>query len=307
VDFKYRLASVQVGGADVLIAEHNGRHLPVRAALNREDLGRLPVGGPTDLMPLLAQWNYWRGVLPLRLADAVDAFEAHGSLEAGSFRPPVALPRKLICIGANYHDHIKEMPIPVVPTYPYAFLKPASTTLRGSGQPVFAPRQVQMLDWEAELAVVIGTACRDVPVARALEVVAGYSALNDLSARDWIASRPAIGVDWVLHKSFDGFAPMGPYFVPAALVPDPQKLPITLTVNNEVKQRSNTEQMVFGVPEIIAHLSSVMTLEPGDVIATGTPAGVGIGRKPPEFLKPGDVVRIEIGEFGPLVTPILPP
>jgi 2-keto-4-pentenoate hydratase/2-oxohepta-3-ene-1,7-dioic acid hydratase in catechol pathway len=300
---KYRLASGCIAGAEVLMVEHAGRHLPLRSVLNVEDLQRLPAFGPSDLMPLLVEWAYWREVLPLRVAAAVETFKVGGSTEPESFRPPVALPRKLICIGANYHDHVKEMPIPMVPAYPYAFLKPASNTLRGSGQAVVVPRQVEMLDWEAELAVVIGTVCRDVPAAHALDVVAGYSAFNDLSARDWVASRPPIGVDWVLHKAFDGFAPMGPYFVPASLVPDPQKLPIRLTVNNEVKQHSNTEQMVFGVREIIAHLSSVMTLEPGDVIATGTPAGVGMGRKPPQYLRPGDVVRIQIGELGELVTP----
>ena len=215
------------------------------------------------------------------------------------------MPNKLICIGANYHDHIAEMGVPMLPTYPYAFLKPPSTTLRGSGEAVVAPPEVKMLDWEAELAVIIGVRCRDVTADRALAVVAGYSNFNDLSARDWIADRPALGVDWVRHKAFDGFAPMGPYFVPAEFVGDPQALAIELTVNDVAKQRSSTANMVFGVREIIAHLSAIMTLEPGDVIATGTAAGVGQGRKPPEFLAAGDIVRIVIGDLGELITPIV--
>jgi 2-keto-4-pentenoate hydratase/2-oxohepta-3-ene-1,7-dioic acid hydratase in catechol pathway len=302
---RYRFARVHVDGVDVLMVEHGNRLLPLREILEDRDLERCPNAVWSDLMPLLQEWDYWREVLPVRVASSTEAFNLRGNGEPGAFLPPVALPRKLICIGSNYYDHIREMPIPAEPTYPYAFLKPPSTTLRGSGEPVCVPQKVQMMDWEAELAIVIGAVCRNVSVAQALDVVAGYSAINDLSARDWVASRPPIGMDWILHKGFDGFAPMGPYFVPAASVPEPQKLPITLTVNGDVKQRSNTDQMVFGVREIIAHLSSVMTLEPGDVIATGTPAGTGMGRKPPQYLQPGDMVRIRIGEFGELMTPIV--
>jgi 2-keto-4-pentenoate hydratase/2-oxohepta-3-ene-1,7-dioic acid hydratase in catechol pathway len=162
-----------------------------------------------------------------------------------------------------------------------------------------------MMDWEAELAVIIGTRCRDVPEERALDVVAGYANFNDLSARDWIASRPPIGVDWVQHKNFDGFGPFGPYFVPAVFAGDPQALPVRLWVNGVLKQDGTTATMVYGVAAVVAHLSQIMTLEPGDVIATGTPAGVGHGRKPPEYLKPGDEVRMEIGNLGELVTPII--
>lgn len=299
----YRLATVEQDGASIVVVERGGAAVPLSALLEPSDLDRLG-GVPADILPLLEDWAHWSAVLPDRIGAA--AHFGDGALPATSltFLPPIALPRKLICIGANYHDHIAEMPIPITPTYPYSFLMPPSTTLRGSGAPVEKPAISQMMDYEAELAVIIGTTCRDVPVESALDVVAGYANFNDLSARDWIASRPPIGVDWVKHKCFDGFGPMGPYFVPAEFAGDPQTMAVRLSVNGVIKQDSSTAKMVYGVAEIIAHLSSIMTLEPGDVIATGTPAGVGHGRQPPEYLQPGDVVRMEIGTLGELVTPI---
>jgi 2-keto-4-pentenoate hydratase/2-oxohepta-3-ene-1,7-dioic acid hydratase in catechol pathway len=300
----YRLATVAGDGGPMVVVERGGAAIPIATLLEPADIERLG-GMPTDLMPLIEDWATWASLLQQRIGDR--ASFGDGAIAAGSLRflPPIASPRKLICIGANYHDHIAEMPIPITPTYPYSFLMPPSTTLRGSGVPVEKPAQSQMMDWEAELAVVIGTTCRHVPEERAFDVVAGYSNFNDLSARDWIASRPPIGVDWVQHKCFDGFGPMGPYFVPAAFVGDPQALTVRLSVNGAIKQDSSTALMVFGIAPIIAHLSAIMTLEPGDVIATGTPAGVGHGRKPPEYLQPGDEVRMEIGNLGELVTPIV--
>jgi 2-keto-4-pentenoate hydratase/2-oxohepta-3-ene-1,7-dioic acid hydratase in catechol pathway len=300
----YRLATVEKDGAPMVVVERDGMAVPLAALLEPGDRERLG-GLPDDLLPLLDDWAHWSAELPRRIAGKPgfggDALPA-GSL---TYLPPIAMPRKLICIGANYHDHIAEMPIPITPTYPYSFLMSPSTTLRGSGAPVAKPAMVQMMDWEAELAVVIGTRCRDVALEGALDVVAGYTNFNDLSARDWIASRPPIGVDWVQHKNFDGFGPIGPFFVPAEFVGDPQALPVRLSVNGVVKQDGTTASMVFGVAECIAHLSRIMTLEPGDVIATGTPAGVGHGHQPPEYLQPGDEIRMEVGNLGELVTPIL--
>jgi 2-keto-4-pentenoate hydratase/2-oxohepta-3-ene-1,7-dioic acid hydratase in catechol pathway len=299
----YRLAVVEGDGGAMVVVERGGRAVPLGDILAGDDLARLENRVPRDLMPLIEDWATWRAILPARAAAA----RFGDGLAAGSLRflPPIALPRKLICIGANYYDHIAEMPIPMTPSYPYSFLKTPSNTLRGSGQPVTKPAISEMMDWEAELAAVIGTTCRDVPVESALDVVAGYANFNDLSARDWVDKRPPIGVDWVRHKCFDGFAPMGPYFVPADHAGDPYDMPIKLSVNGVTKQDSNTGKMVYGVREIIAHLSQIMTLEPGDVIATGTPAGVANGRKPPEFLKAGDEVRMETGVLGELVTPIV--
>ena len=296
---EYRLAVVEKDGARIAVVEQGGRLLPL-SALGEVDLD--------DLGPVIADWARWTALLTERVAGAASLFASDGFEAVGAtYRPPLAAPGKVVCIGANYHDHVAEMPIPVVPTYPFSFLKPAATTLRGSGEAVEAPAAVEMFDWEAELAVVIGTRARNVAAADALGIVAAYANFNDLSARDWLASRPGIGVDWVRHKCWDGFAPMGPFLVPAAQVADPQDLPVRLSVNGVVKQQSSTAQMIYGVAAIIEHLSEIMTLEPGDVIATGTPAGVGHGRKPPEYLKAGDEVRIEIGGLGELVTPIIAP
>lgn len=303
----YRLAVVDIAGARTAVVEREDMLLPVASVLSPKEAGLLG-GGLVNLAPLLQDWALWSEILPVRVGAAAERFRHQGTpASSAAFWPPLASPGKLVCIGANYHDHIAEMKIAMVPTYPYAFLKPPGTTLRGSGQAVVAPAGVSMMDWEAELAVVIGTRAHDVKEADALAVVAGYANFNDLSARDWLANRPAVGIDWVRHKCWDGFAPIGPYLVPAMFVSDPQALPITLTVNGAVKQRSNTRQMVFGVAAIIAHLSTIMTLEPGDVIATGTPAGCAAGQASPEWLKAGDEVRIEIGSLGTLVTPIVAP
>jgi 2-keto-4-pentenoate hydratase/2-oxohepta-3-ene-1,7-dioic acid hydratase in catechol pathway len=300
----YRLAVVRSGDRDVAVVEQDGWLLPVATLLGDSTA----LGALDDLAPLLQDWARWSAALEAAVAAAGARFRDEGSPAVDArFRPPLKAPGKLICIGANYHDHIAEMPIPIVPTYPYSFLKPASNTLRGSGEAVVAPAGVEMFDWEAELAVIIGTTCKDVAEADALSVIAGYANFNDFSARDWIASRPPIGVDWVRHKGYDGFAPFGPYLLPARFVANPQDLPVRLSVNGVVKQDSTTAQMVYGIAPIIAHLTSIMTLSPGDVIATGTPAGVGHGRKPPEYLKPGDEVRMEIGALGELVTPIIAP
>lgn len=300
----YRLASADDGTGRQVYAERNGTHFPLVDALDSSDIAELG-GRPADIMPLLRDWGRWAGILPQR----IDAYlGTNGKIIDGTklrFHPPLDNPPKLLCIGANYHDHILEMKIPMVPDYPYSFVKPSSNTLRGSGEEVTAPAGVQMLDWEAELAAIVGQRAHGVKAGDALTIVAGYANFNDLSARDWLASRPAIGVDWVRHKAFDGFGPFGPYFVPAEFVPDPQQLAIELKVNGVVKQSSSTAQMVFGVAEIIEHLSSIMTLEPGDVIATGTPAGVAGGHSPAVYLKAGDVVTMSIGDCGILETPIV--
>jgi 2-keto-4-pentenoate hydratase/2-oxohepta-3-ene-1,7-dioic acid hydratase in catechol pathway len=284
--------------------EQQGRLLDLQEILGDELSNRIsaPV---TDLMPLLNHWRDFSSLLDSRVRAYADEFKAQGvGANTITFLPPLASPGKIICIGSNYHDHIAEMGIPMLPQYPYSFLKPANNTIRASGQPVDVPQGVKMMDWEAELAVVIGCQCRNVSAADALSVVAGYCNFNDLSARDWLASRPAVGIDWIWHKAFDGFAPMGPYFVPSRFIPDPQNLPIRLSVNGADRQRSTTGQMIFGVAAVIEHLTSIMTLFPGDVIATGTPAGVGHGRTPPEYLTSGDIIRMEIGPLGELETPI---
>ena len=298
----YRLAVIQDGDKRVPSVERDGRIIPL-AKLLGDSASDLPEEG--DLMPILEDWSRWSSAIEQKLPDAAALFAAGQDAESVKFAPPIGLPGKLVCIGANYHDHINEMPIPMVPKYPYSFIKPGNNTVCGSKDPVFAPRHVKMMDYEAELAVVIGRPCANVEAADALDYVAGYMNFNDLSARDWIESRPPIGVDWVMHKGFDNFAPTGPYLLPARFVSDPQDMAMKLTVNGEVRQNSSTAQMVYGVADCIAHLSSVMTMMPGDVIGTGTPAGVAHGHGGRAYIKAGDEIRLTIAGLGELVTPVI--
>ncbi len=213
------------------------------------------------------------------------------------------MPRKVICVGANYRDHLLEMG-QTNPQFenPFAFVKPTNTLL-GHRQVLTLPSLAKKVDWEGELGVVIGRRVRNARGNDAMAAVAGYCPFNDISARDWIDRQvPGVGMDWILHKSFDGFGPVGPLITPAELVADPQNLAIQLAVNGVMKQDSSTAQMIFGVKEIIEHLSSVMTLEPGDIISTGSPAGVGHSRQ--EYLQAGDVISLQITGLGELVTPV---
>jgi len=207
--------------------------------------------------------------------------------------PCVRRPGKLLCIGLNYKDHARETGAKV-PDEPVVFGK-ATTAICGPDDDLVIPRGSQKTDWEVELAVVIGRLARHVDVAHALDYVAGYALHNDYSERHWQLER---GGQWIKGKSFDTFAPLGPYLVPRDLVRDPQRLPLWLELNGRMRQQSNTREMVFTVAQLIAYLSECMTLEPGDCISTGTPAGVGLGCNPPEFLKPGDVVDLGIEGLG---------
>jgi len=212
---------------------------------------------------------------------------------------PVPRPGKLICIGLNYRDHAAESNMPI-PERPVVFSKFATAVI-APGEPVVLPPASQQVDYEAELAVVIGRRAKNVCANRALEYVLGYTAFNDVSARDF---QFADG-QWQRGKSCDTFAPMGPTIVTADVIPDPHKLSIKLTLNGRTMQDSNTDQLIFGVPELIEFLSQTITLEPGDVIATGTPPGVGFARKPPVFLRPGDVMEVDIDSVGKLNTPVV--
>jgi 2-keto-4-pentenoate hydratase/2-oxohepta-3-ene-1,7-dioic acid hydratase in catechol pathway len=214
---------------------------------------------------------------------------------------PVRPRKNVFCVGRNYLGHAEEIArtrgvplnLPKVPTFftkaPTAIADPEATL-------VLSPEVSSEYDWEAELAVVIGERARDVPEARALEIVFGYSALNDVTARDLQREHH----QWFKGKSLDDACPIGPWVVGADEISNPQELDIALTVNGVTKQSSNTSQMIFSVASIIAHLSRGMTLEPGDVIATGTPDGVGMARTPPEFLRDGDVMEVDIPRVGVL-------
>jgi 2-keto-4-pentenoate hydratase/2-oxohepta-3-ene-1,7-dioic acid hydratase in catechol pathway len=212
---------------------------------------------------------------------------------------PVPRPGKVICIGLNYRDHAAESKMPI-PERPVVFSK-FSTSVIAPGQPVVLPATSTQVDYEAELAVVIGRLAKNVKATEAYNYVLGYTAFNDVSARDF---QFADG-QWQRGKSCDTFAPMGQTIVTTDAIPDPHKLSIKLILNGKTMQDSNTNQLIFGVPELIEFLTESITLEPGDVIATGTPPGVGFARKPPVFLQPGDEMEVQIEGIGGLTNPIV--
>ncbi len=224
----------------------------------------------------------------------------HGtrSYEPSSTRllAPVPDPRKIICIGLNYRDHAAETNSPIPPE-PILFSK-YPTTLIGHLGSIILPRVSQEVDYEAELVIVIGRGGKHIAREQAREHVGGYTIGHDVSARDWQLNKPA--KQWMAGKTFDTFAPTGPELVTPDEVPDPHNLGIRLRLNGQTMQDSSTRQLIFGVDELIAYLSQIVTLEPGDLIFTGTPPGVGMARKPPVWLKAGDVVEVEIDHLGVL-------
>lgn len=214
----------------------------------------------------------------------------------GRLRAPIPDPGKIICIGLNYRDHARESGM-APPEEPVCFGKFGNTII-GPEEEIRLPGVSSQVDYEAELVVVIGRRGYRIPEERALEHVAGYMNGHDVSARDWQINKP--GKQWMLGKTPDTFAPIGPWLVTRDEVEDPHNLSIELRLNGETMQRGNTREFIFGVDALIAYLSQLMTLEPGDLIFTGTPAGVGMGRTPQVFLKPGDEVAIEISGLGVL-------
>jgi 2,4-diketo-3-deoxy-L-fuconate hydrolase len=209
----------------------------------------------------------------------------------------IALPQKIVCVGLNYRDHAEEQGV-TLPERPLLFAK-WPNTLIGDGDAIRIPPISKQVDYEAELGVVIGRRAAGVSVADALSFVEGYVVANDVSGRDLQFSDG----QWVRGKSLDTFLPVGEV-VPAADVPDPQSLPIRALLNGETMQDSNTSNMIFGVAEVIAFVSQAITLEPGDLIITGTPAGVGAFRDPPVWLQPGDEITIEIDGVGSITNPV---
>jgi 2-keto-4-pentenoate hydratase/2-oxohepta-3-ene-1,7-dioic acid hydratase in catechol pathway len=231
----------------------------------------------------------------LRRAAAAAA-NATTSLPLDSVRlaAPILRPPKFLAIGLNYADHVAEAGIEA-PKLPTVFNK-QSTCVAGPGDPVWMPRISQALDYEGELGLVIGKRCRHVPRERAHEVIAGYLVVNDVSIRDWQLRVPT----WTMGKSFDTHGPIGPWITTADEVGDPHGLRLRTWVNDELRQDSNTKNLIFDCFAIVEHLSAGFTLEPGDVVATGTPGGVGIAMKPPKLLRVDDRVRVEIEGLGAL-------
>ncbi|MFA5985362.1 MAG: fumarylacetoacetate hydrolase family protein [Methylococcaceae bacterium] len=214
-------------------------------------------------------------------------------------KAPIPKPGKYLAIGLNYADHIAETGREK-PDYPTFFSKQSSCVI-GSGDAIIRPKISDKLDYEGELAFVIGRRCRYVPVEQAHKVIAGYTIANDVTVRDWQAHSPT----WTVGKSFDSAGPLGPWLVTCDEIDDPHKLNLKTWVDDNLRQQANTSEMLFNCYEMVAYLTQAMTLEPGDVIATGTPSGVGVKMKPRGYLLPGQTVRIEIDGLGVLSNPVL--
>ena len=266
------------------------------------------VKDPNSVMGLLREWDLAR---PLLEKSSTKPNPACGvPFSDIDLMAPVLYPGALYCAGANYWDHLEEMaeiakkvtgkaPSLQKAADPYFFMKNTAGAIVGHNAPARMPPFSRQVDWEAELGVVIGRQCRHVRESDAFSVVAGYVVVNDLSARDLMKREGSpFGMDWVGQKCFEDAAPMGPWLTPASCVKDPNNLSIKLWVNGVLKQNSNTAKLVHGIAEQIAYLSKHFSLFPGDVIATGTPAGVGMPRG--EFLKVGDEVKIEVEGCGTL-------
>jgi 2-keto-4-pentenoate hydratase/2-oxohepta-3-ene-1,7-dioic acid hydratase in catechol pathway len=264
------------------------------------------------MLDVLNDWEAAQALLDKAAAKAKQGKIKGIPLGQAKLLAPVLYPSAIFCAGANYVDHMREMaaiqkidpePDPrSMGLKPWHFIKTPRTVVETQST-IPLPAYSKMVDWEAELAVVIGRPAKNVPADKALDYVAGYTVANDLSARDF-ATRPQIPptspfkYDWVSHKNFDGACPIGPWIVPAGEIPNPQNLGIKLWVNDVLKQDSHTSKMIFSVADQVAYLSTRITLHPGDLILTGTPSGVGLARQ--EFLKSGDVVRVWIEGIGTL-------
>ena len=258
------------------------------------DLGA--AGFPKFMLQLITQW-------PDIAADVrrrVDQGRPDFKLDQVHLGAPVPNPKKILAIGLNYADHIAESGVPK-PEEQVWFSKMPSA-INGPHDPIDLPKASGQLDYEAELVVVIGKRCRHVAREDAAGAVFVYTCGNDVSVRDWQFKT----TQWILGKSFDTHAPIGPSIVTSDEIGDPHELAIRCLVNGELRQNSNTKHLVFNVYDQIAYLSQVMTLEPGDLIFTGTPGGVGFAMKPPSFLKAGDTVRVEIDKIGALEAKIRP-
>jgi 2,4-didehydro-3-deoxy-L-rhamnonate hydrolase len=230
-----------------------------------------------------------------RLRSWLEANAASAPRIAPTIRlgPPIRRPSKIVCIGINFRDHATESKMEL-PKEPIVFFK-STSSLVGPNDPVVIPKNASKLDWEVELALVIGKRSLYVPREQALECVAGYALHNDYSERSFQLER---GGQWVKGKSADSFAPLGPFLATPDEIPDPSNLPMWLKVNGQTRQKSTTANMIFDVATLISYVSEFMTLLPGDVISTGTPPGVALGMNPPQYLKPGDIVELGIDGLG---------
>lgn len=221
-------------------------------------------------------------------------------LDAVSVLPPIPAPPKIICVGLNYADHTAESGFAKQPDYPTLFGR-FTSSLIGHNEPIIRPRVSDQLDYEGEIVAIIGKRGRHVSKADALDYIAGYSLFNDASVRDYQFKAP----QWTVGKNFDGTGAFGPYFVtPDELPPGCKGLRLVTRLNGQIVQNASTDDLVFDVPTLVSVISEAITLEPGDLIVTGTPSGVGLARKPPLFMKPGDICEVEVEGLGVLVNPV---
>jgi 2-keto-4-pentenoate hydratase/2-oxohepta-3-ene-1,7-dioic acid hydratase in catechol pathway len=253
--------------------------------------------GYASLIDVIAGWDLNKAAIEKFVAGAPQ--EAISDLASVTLLAPIPRPQKLICVGLNYRDHAIEsnMEIPKVPTIFNKF----ATSVIAPGQDIVLPKNSEKPDYEAEFAFVIGKGGRHIPADRWQDHVFGYTMVNDVSARDFQMAT----TQWLMGKTFDTFAPMGPAIVTADEIADPHNLDIKMTISGELLQSSNTRELIFRIPDLVAYLSSAFTLEPGDIVSTGTPAGVGFGHKPPRWLKAGDECVISVQGLGELRNPVV--
>jgi 2-keto-4-pentenoate hydratase/2-oxohepta-3-ene-1,7-dioic acid hydratase in catechol pathway len=292
---------------DVAEALEWGGLLPKPEAALRAAVEKLEAadGPPLDMIDLISRGPEYLAALGQVCSAASSASAAEPGLltplASAHLRAPIARPPKITCVGLNYADHAREQGIEP-PTTPIFFLKSANTVI-GPGDPIRLPPNTEQPDYEAELAVVIGKGGSRIPQERAWEHVAGYTLLNDVTARDMQHGDK----QWFRGKSCDTFAPIGPWIVTADEIADPHNLAISLTLNGETMQDSNTSNLIHRVDFLISYLSQSLTWEPGDLISTGTPPGVGVFRKPPVFIKPGDQISVTVEGVGTLTNPVVGP
>lgn len=296
----FSLKTLLINQAPVACLSVDGKDYSIAALCQRLNAATLP----DSVFELLEHWD---DNLP-KLQALTEQATAQTDLvliDTDATLPPVLYPGKILCAGANYYDHLQEMNVPAEKKDQrlFFFFKPARQATIGDGQHAAIPKNCQKYDWEIELAMVIGKKAKDLTLENAMEHVAGYTIAIDLSARDFArAPEQFYKFDWVAAKANDASCPIGPALIPACFVSDPQNLDMRLELNGQIKQDANTSGMIFDLREQLVRLTEIMTLEPGDVVLTGTPAGVGAARG--EFLAPGDQLRAHISGLGTLHTTI---
>ena len=294
---------------ELIIDLNRAYHSAVKHIGNEDELAVAAMRVPTDMIDLLRGGDtslkaaqQALDFVRSQLKEKDNTLEQQGivyALESVSLLQPVLRPGKVICLGLNYRDHAKEAGM-AIPEYPVLFHKVAGSLI-GHNQPVVVPRSSSKIDFEGELTIIIGRRGKYIAEHEALSYIAGYTIGNDVSARD-LQFRTS---QWTTGKMLDTFGPLGPALVTCDEVPDPTALQIKTTLNGQVMQDGNTAEMIFRVPFIVSYISEIVTLEPGDVILTGTPAGIGNTRTPPVFMKPGDTVSVEIERLGVLTNPLV--